>query len=172
MALTLARTGMRIGEVTALQWDDIDFDKRFIHVQRTFSRGKLGTPKNGKDRMVDMSKQLSKVLADLKVQRNNEAIEKGWKNFPKWLFVNQIGSYLDIHNWRSRVFYKVLEKAGFKKIRIHDLRHTYASLLIEAGESLTYIRDQLGHHSISFTVDIYGHLTPGGNKAAVDSLDD
>jgi len=44
--------------------------------------------------------------------------------------------------------------------------------LIQAGESLAYIRDQLGHHSISFTVDIYGHLTPGGNKAAVDRLDD
>jgi integrase len=47
-----------------------------------------------------------------------------------------------------------------------------ASLLIAQGESLAYIRDQLGHHSMQVTVDIYGHLVPGGNKAAVDRLDD
>ena len=56
--------------------------------------------------------------------------------------------------------------------RIHDLRHTYASLLIQQGESLAYVRDQLGHHSIKLTVDTYGHLAPGGNRAAVDKLDD
>jgi hypothetical protein len=56
-------------------------------------------------------------------------------------------------------------------VRIHDLRHTYASLLIQQGESLVYIKEQLGHHSIQVTVDIYGHLVPGGNKAAVDRLD-
>jgi len=127
---------MRIGEVAALQWDDIDFDKRFIHVQRTFSRGKLGTPKNGKDRMVDISKQLSKVLAELKAQRKNEVTEKGWKKFPKWVFVNKAGSFIDIHNWRNRVFYNVIDKVALKKIRIHDLRHTYASILIQSGESL------------------------------------
>ena len=57
-------------------------------------------------------------------------------------------------------------------MRIHDLRHTYASLLIQQGESLVYIKEQLGHHSIQVTVDTYGHLVPGGNKAAVDRLDD
>jgi len=52
------------------------------------------------------------------------------------------------------------------------LRHTYASLLMQDGVSLAYIRDQLGHHSIKVTVDIYGHLAPQGDKAAVDGLDD
>jgi integrase len=54
----------------------------------------------------------------------------------------------------------------------HALRHTFASLLIQQGESLAYVRDQMGHHSIKITVDIYGHLVPGANKAAVDKLDD
>jgi len=172
MALTLARTGMRIGEVTALQWDDINFDDRSINIQRTFSRGVIGKPKNGKDRLVDMSNQLSNVLKELKIQRKCLFVQKGWDEFPKWVFVNQIGSSLDINNWRKVIFYKAIDKVGLKRIRVHDMRHTYASLLIQAGESLTYIRDQLGHHSISFTVDIYGHLTPGANKAAVDRLDD
>jgi integrase len=52
------------------------------------------------------------------------------------------------------------------------LRHTFASLLIEQGESLAYVRDQMGHSSIQITVDTYGHLIPGANRAAVDRLDD
>lgn len=56
-------------------------------------------------------------------------------------------------------------------IRIHDLRHTFASLLIQNEESLVYMKEQMGHYSIQLTVDTYGHLIPGGNKAAVDKLD-
>jgi len=55
---------------------------------------------------------------------------------------------------------------------LYALRHTYASLLIQNGESLAYVRDQLGHYSIKITVDTYGHLIPGANRAAVDRLDD
>jgi integrase len=66
----------------------------------------------------------------------------------------------------------VLEKAELRHIRFHDLRHTFASLLIQQGESLAYVKDQMGHSSIQVTVDVYGHLVPGGNRAAVDRLDD
>jgi integrase len=52
------------------------------------------------------------------------------------------------------------------------LRHTFATLLLQQGESLAYVRDQLGHSSIKITVDTYGHLVPGGNRQAVDKLDD
>ena len=54
---------------------------------------------------------------------------------------------------------------------VHVLRHTFGSLLIQQGESLTYVKEQMGHASIQITVDIYGHLVPGGNRAAVDRLD-
>ena len=64
-----------------------------------------------------------------------------------------------------------LKKAGFRQIHIHDLRHTFASLLIQNGESLAYVKEQMGHSSIKMTVDVYGHLVPGGNKQAVDKLD-
>ena len=79
---------------------------------------------------------------------------------------------IDPENFRSRVWSKLLAKAGLRRIRIHDLRHTFASLLIQQGESLAYVKEQMGHHSIRVTVDVYGHLVPGGNKAAVDRLDD
>jgi hypothetical protein len=65
-----------------------------------------------------------------------------------------------------------LEKAELRRVRFHDLRHTFASLLIQNGESLAYVRDQLGHSSIQITVDTYGHLVPGANRQAVDRLDD
>ena len=88
------------------------------------------------------------------------------------VFLTEKGCKINTDTFRHRVFHKVLEKAGLRKTRIHDLRHTYASLLIQQGESLAYVRDQLGHHSIKVTVDTYGHLVPGENRTAVDKLDD
>ncbi len=170
--LCLARTGMRLGEALALEWGDIDWHGRFIEVRRNYVRGKITRPKNGKTRRVDMSQQLSEVLRQLLTQRKTEKLEGRWAELPEWVFCNTKGGILHSNNLRRRVFYPCLEKAGLRRVRIHDLRHTYASLLIQQGESLAYVRDQLGHHSIQITVDIYGHLVPGGNQAAVDRLDD
>ena len=166
------RTGMRLGELTALQWGDIDFKGKFINLERGFSAGELTTPKSGGSRRIDMSDQLATTLQELRSERKKEALAKGWGIVPVWVFCNEEGGHLDGDNLRSRVFYKVLEKAGLRWLRIHDLRHTFASLLIQQGESLAYVRDQLGHHSIQITVDTYGHLIPGANRAAVNRLDD
>ena len=163
--LTLARTGMRLGEVKGLQWGDIDFVNRCIRVERSFSMRTVGKPKSGKGRRVDMSRQLAEALQK---RHSTEAPEK----LTQWVFANGAGSPIDVDKFRRLVFKPALVKAGLRDVRIHDLRHTFASLLIEQGESLPYIRDQLGHHSIKITVDIYGHLQPGGNVGAVDKLDD
>ena len=88
-----------------------------------------------------------------------------------WLFTTSTGTQLDASNLR-KVFNKLLAAAKLRRVRFHDLRHTFASLLIGQGESLAYIRDQLGHSSIKVTVDTYGHLVPGGNRQAVDKLDE
>jgi len=170
--LTLARTGLRLGESLALQWGDIDFENRLIEVKRGLVSGRIETPKNGKTRKVDMSQQLTATLKDLQITRKKETLRKGWRDTPEWVFCDSNGNPLDHNNLRKRVFHKALAKGGLRKFRIHDLRHTFASLLIQNGESLAYVRDQLGHHSIQVTVDIYGHLVPGGNKQAVDRLDD
>ena len=69
------------------------------------------------------------------------------------------------------MFYHLLKAAGLRKVRFHDLRHTFASLLLQQGESPVYVKEQMGHSSIQVTVDQYGHLIPGGNKQAVDQLD-
>ena len=170
--LCLARTGMRLGEALALQWGDIDWRGGFIEVRRNYVRRKITRPKSGKNRRVDMSRQLSEVLRDRLTQRKEEKLKGKWAELPEWVFCNTKGGLHHSNNLRRRVFYPCLEKAGLRQVRIHDLRHTFASLLIQQGESLAYVRDQLGHHSIQITVDTYGHLVPGGNRAAVDRLDD
>ena len=170
-ALLLARTGLRIGEAVALKWGDLDFHGRFINVQRNWVDGYLTTPKSGKGRRVDMSLQLTETLKTLMVERKKETLRKGWGEVSEWVFTNEAGNMMDPDNFRKRVWPKLLAKAGLRHLRIHDLRHAFASLLIQQCESLVYVMEQMGHHSIRVTVDIYGHLVPGGNKAAVDRLD-
>jgi hypothetical protein len=89
-----------------------------------------------------------------------------------WVFPNRQGKPPDANNFNHRLWRPLLEKAELRRIRFHDLRHTYASLLIAQGESLAYVKDQLGQSSIKITVDLYGHLVPGANRGAVERLAD
>jgi integrase len=66
----------------------------------------------------------------------------------------------------------LLDKVDVPRFRFHDIRHTFASLLLAQGEPLHYVKEQMGHASIQTTVDIYGHLVPGSNRRAVNLLDD
>jgi integrase len=88
-----------------------------------------------------------------------------------WVFVGSRGHPLRQSNFGRRVFRELLKKAKLRPLRFHSLRHTFASRLLQNGESIVYVRDQLGYSSIKITVDTYGHLIPGANKAAVDRLD-
>jgi integrase len=140
----LTRTGLRIGEAIALHWDDIDWHGRFIHVRATLSRYGLTTPKSGKSRRVDMSQQLADTLKTLLVERKKDTLRKGWGEVPPWVFVNEVGKPLDKGAFHTRVWRKLLAKAALRRIRVHDLRHTFASLLIQQGAPLTYVKEQLG----------------------------
>ncbi len=75
----------------------------------------------------------------------------------EWVFLSPHGCRWDERNLR-RAFYKVLEAANLRRVRFHDLRHTYASLLIQTTGPAKYIQEQLGHASIQVTMDVYGHL--------------
>jgi integrase len=82
------------------------------------------------------------------------------------------GKQIDPSWFRRKPWRKIFENADVPQIRIHDMRHTFASLLLQQGESLHYVKEQLGHASIQTTVDVYGHLAPGANRNAVNKLDD
>ena len=118
-----------------------------------------------------MSRQLSEELQRLKTARASETLARGWRQIPEWVFCNEDGKPLWKSDFERRVFHKIFARAGLRRIRFHDLRHTFASRLLQNGESPAYVKEQMGHHSIKVTVDIYGHLVPGSNREAVDRLD-
>jgi integrase len=142
--MTALRAGLRLGELLGLVWGDVDVRGHFVTVRRNRSGGKVTTPKSGKSRRVDMSDQLADTLQRLHVERKAETLRNGWGQVPETVFVTEGGRPYDAANLRQRVFYKTLSKAGLRRVRLHDLRHTYASLLIQQGESLAYVRDQMG----------------------------
>ena len=149
-------------------WDN----NRFIYIRRSWVEGQFGKPKSGKERRVDLSRQLRSVLAERRDSRMLGAYLSGKSSIAdEIVFPSEAGTPLDGRNVYNRYFLPAVEKAGLRHFRIHDLRHTYASLLIQAGASLAYVRDQLGHSSIQVTVDLYGHLVPSANISWVDGLD-
>jgi len=168
--LCAARTGLRQGELLALQWEDINFAGRFVEVRRNFTHGKMTTPKSGESRRVDLSRELTATLETLQLDRQFQAAARGLKEGPPWVFCNEKGHPLNQNRIRLK-FFRLLKGAGVRQVRFHDLRHSFASLLLQNGESPVYVKDQMGHSSIQVTVDLYGHLIPGGNKQAVDRLD-
>ena len=170
----LARTGLRIGEALALQIGDLDFVNRLINVERNIVKGVVGLPKSGLTRQVDMSTQLMRMLAQIVLDRKEELVKLGLSADElanMWLFQNEAGQPMDDSKVR-KVFARLLKIAGLAKRNLHFLRHTFASLLLQQGESPAYVKEQMGHSSIDITVDVYGHLMPGGNRQAVDRLDD
>ncbi len=161
--MTAILTGMRQGEILGLKWDDIDWTAGQIHVKRTFNYGRFYDPKSKTSkRKIDLAPQL---IAQL----------KAWQlacppNNLDLVFPNGEGKPINDSNLRSRIFDPGLKKAKIPKIRFHDLRHCYASFLIDQGESPKYIQTQMGHSSINVTFDIYGHLMKDTNQEAATRL--
>jgi len=118
-----------------------------------------------------MSDQLAACLKSHLTERKKETLQKGWGEPPEWLFYNGSGGMVDGDNIRMRVFYKCLEKASLRRVRVHDLRHTYATLRIMKGENILDVSKQLGHHSVKLTLDTYTHWMPGSKKSEVNELD-
>jgi integrase len=161
---------MRLGELLALRWGDIDWHGGYIQVERAIVRGKLTTPKNHQRRRIDLSKQLRGTLRLWRRQQSARWLKLGQPR-PVSVFSSAVGTPFGESNVR-KAWGQIVEKSELRYRRIHDLRHTFASLLIQQGESLVYVKEQMGHASIQITVDIYGHLVQGGNRAAVDRLHD
>jgi integrase len=118
-----------------------------------------------------MSLQLSETLHQLKEVQELEVLVQGQglrSDTP--VFRSPLGFRWDERNL-ERLWSVCLKETGIRQIRFHDLRHTYASLLIEQGAHPKYIQEQMGHSSIQVTMDTYGHLFPNRNGGMVDSLD-
>lgn len=163
---------MRLGELLTLSWDCINFDAKQIVVRRSFSHHHWDTPKSHKVRYVDMSDGLYEVLRNCYNKRNKNLTRTSHKEKKIYLvFPDKNGEPLNDNIFRRQIFYSLLTKADSPRIRIHDIRHTYASLLLQAGAPIHYVKEQLEHSSIATTVDLYGHCQPGTNREAINRLD-
>jgi integrase len=162
--LTAVMTGMRRGELLALQWGDIDWNSNQISIRRSIFRGEFINPKSKNSiRRIVMSPVLRQELEQYRLL--------GRKSDKELVFANGNGLPLNPDNLVKREFHPALDRAGLRRIRFHDLRHTYASLLISQGENIKFIQSQLGHASAKTTLDRYGHLMPNLENDAARRLD-
>jgi integrase len=169
LLLDKAKTGLRVGEIQALEWKDLDFDNRLIEVNKTYYHGEVTSTKNKKTRQVDMTPRLADTLIELRLLQKKEALKTG-KLVPKRVFAF-VGSKVLNRDPLRRALNACLDSAGLRRIRVHDLRHTYATIRLLKGHNIGDVSYQLGHSTISITYDVYGHWVPGQFKSEVDELD-
>ena len=154
--LTDFLTGMRAGELWGLQWGDIDWNSKRIHVRRSLWKGSFQTPKSKtSNRQIDIPDMLIQEL-------------KKWKlacpvNEHDLVFPSAEGRPSQHDNVVKRHYNPALRNAGLRQVSFHSLRHSNASMRIQAGQNIKYIQSQMGHASINITLDIYGHLFNDAN---------
>ncbi|SEA68138.1 integrase [Desulfuromusa kysingii] len=167
LIMTLFKTGLRLGEILALRWEDINWEKGTIYINKTYKRGEQKPTKMKRSRHVDLSYQLFSELKKLYEKRKDEC-----SSVP--IMAQIIFGYkghFRAQNTVRKAYKKLLKKAALPDKRIHDTRHTYATLLLSNNASIAYIKDQLGHKKIQTTLDYYGKYIPGANRDMVSKLD-
>ena len=160
-----AMTGMRRNEVLGLKWDDIDFAKRRLGLNRGLvaigydlhqTRGKTRTSR----RSIDLDTTTLKVLAGWQAFQHASFAAVGLDPDDGWVFTDGDGQPVHPHAL-SQAFERVARRAGVPVIRLHDLRHTHGSLLIKEGVPVKVVSERLGHAHIAFTIETYQHVLPG-----------
>jgi integrase len=174
-----AITGMRVGEILALRWSDIDLEKGVLYVGKTvhyysrygFVEGKPKTRSSERDIV------LPQVVVNLLKQHRLSQREKRLQIGPSWVdrdivFSNEKSGNF-IHNTTFiRRFYRALKRAGLPRIHFHDLRHSAATILLSMGVPANVVQELLGHSDVSLTLRIYAHVVPKMRQDVVDKMDD
>ena len=157
-------SGVRQGELLGLKWSDVDWKNNQIHIQRTFTKGEFfATKTKTSNRKIDLGPNVMTELKKWKLACP--------KNKLGLIFPNGEGNPMNYSNMVNRYFKTTIGEAEVPDIRFHDLRHTYASLMIAQGENLKYIQTQLGHSSPTVTLNVYAHLMKPTNQEAACRLE-
>jgi integrase len=179
--LTMSRTGLRLGEVLGLHIKDVDTVNCEIQVERNLApaqrkgmslEDRVGTPKSGAARQVEIGKELAETLAHHIVIRRAENLSRGKDDDGcPWLFSTEVGTPLDEARVR-KAFRAILIKAKLPlRFTPHSTRHTYATLMLAKGAPLVWVAAQLGHSSPQVTLDWYSWALPQGEKTHANLLD-
>jgi integrase len=168
--MTLALTGLRFGEAIGLRWMDLDEENAQLHIRRSYYRGQFLLPKTKRSRRsVDLGDQLLAVLQNLRRERAPAPgalifVRAGRRGSPPQ--ERPLNASVAREIWLA-----ALKQAGVRHLRMHSLRHFYASAQIALGTNLKYISTQLGHASVQITADRYGHLFPDERRIAARRLE-
>lgn len=162
-------TGMRRGELLGLEWSDIDFKRGKISVNKQIYKGVKQSTKTNKERIIDISENLLEILKEYK--RKNTT-------FSKLVFHNKSGGPLHPYNMEQWYFHPLIRRCNeildeenqIKRLRFHDLRHTYATYLLSNGVPVKYVQEQLGHATARMTLDTYASVMPSVKFEALDLL--
>ncbi len=184
--VTTVYTGMRKGEVMALKWENVDFKERKIYIRNSLCRVKdelpdekgrycatyqVLEPKTKKSiRTIPM---LDEVYAALMEQKRRQDAEKEiYKDIYEdqgFVFADQTGNYLPQRPFMDK-YHQFLDKYGITDIRFHDLRHTFATILIESDVSIKLVQELLGHSTITTSMDIYTHVSDKKKEQAIQQI--
>jgi integrase len=155
LVLTAAYAGLRLGELRALRWRDVDFERRIVHVRRAFTQANEDVPKSGRARAVPMVDQIARSLDQLSRRDTHTGPDD-------LVFPNPTGGYLEDSALRRR-YYRALKAAGIAHLRFHDLRHTFGTLAVQEFP-LSDVKAYMGHADIATTM-IYVHHVPQHDAA-------
>lgn len=173
LALTL---GLRPGEYLALQWKDVDWERQTVTIRRSLEHVGWalhvveGTKTRGSRRTLPLPAPAIEALRRHRARQAEERLRAGpaWQD-EGWLFTDAAGGHLHDSAVRD-AFYRLSEQAGLPRIRLYDLRHSSASLLLALGAPLRVVMEVLRHSSITTTANIYAHVEEGLSRDALDRL--
>jgi len=173
--LFLILTGLRLCEMTGLTYDRIDYDNKTMLIDRQLISvypPLFSTPKHDKIRMVPLPESVIRIIKAQKVKQNGFKLLTGDQNYNKlgFVFTEEDGRPC-CGQTVSKHLKSIAESAGFPKLRLHDLRHTYAVLSLQAGIDIKTVQESLGHHSAAFTLDQYAFVTSSMFHNAADKLE-
>jgi integrase len=172
-------SGMRPEEYLGLQWKDVDFQRGTATVQRVLvwldgGGWQFEEPKTAKSRRtIPLSPS---VMAKMKAHHRNQ-LEERLKAGALWqnndlVFTTEIGTPIYPNNLRQRHFKPALQRAELPpEVRLYDLRHTMATLLLASNENPKIVSERLGHSSVTLTLDVYSHVLPNMQKGAAEKLE-
>jgi integrase len=162
----LATTGMRRGEALGLRWSDVDLDAGRLSIVQTITtvRDKMviTPPKTARSRRsVSLDPETVAALREHRRKQNEERLRAGevWSGEGDFVFTDELGR--PVHpSALSRLFTSYVRRADLPAIRLHDLRHTYATVALGAGVHPKIVSERLGHATTAVTLDLYSHVTP------------
>ena len=166
LVVCLFRTGIRAGEARGLRWQDVNLQTRKMTIRRSWSYGRAeATPKTPSSRRtIELSRDLVDVLKVWKTQLKEYWVREGRPD-PGLVFPSVNGLPFDLRNFQRRHWDKVQEELGLDIRRVHDTRHTFATILITKGIPITRVAHLLGHSSVKTTLQFYAHYLPSDSDS-------